>query len=116
MWNFRNMTVVCLMASLLMASTGCETMSEHKIATGAVLGTAVGVLPGLGPAATISLLLPITYALGSPLTSIIMMAGIYCGAMYGGAISAILIRTPGTPAAAATVLEGYPMAKRGEAG
>ena len=48
---------------------------------GAVLGTAVGVLPGLGPAATISLLLPITYALGSPLTSIIMMAGIYCGAM-----------------------------------
>ncbi|MBP1777741.1 MAG: hypothetical protein H6Q86_3751, partial [candidate division NC10 bacterium] len=57
---------------------------------GAVLGTMVGVLPGLGPAATISLLLPLTYTIGSPLTAIIMLAGIYYGAMYGGSTTSIL--------------------------
>ena len=83
---------------------------------GAVLGTAVGVLPGLGPAATISLLLPITYALGSPLTSIIMMAGIYCGAMYGGSTTSILLNLPGEAASVVTCIDGYKMAKQGRAG
>ena len=83
---------------------------------GAVLGTAVGVLPGLGPAATISLLLPITYALGSPLTSIIMMAGIYCGAMYGGSTTSILLNIPGEAASVVTCIDGYKMAKNGRAG
>ena len=83
---------------------------------GAVLGTAVGVLPGLGPAATISLLLPITYALGSPLTSIIMMAGIYCGAMYGGSTTSILLNLPGEAASVVTCIDGYQMAKKGRAG
>ena len=83
---------------------------------GAVLGTAVGVLPGLGPAATISLLLPITSALGSPLTSIIMMAGIYCGAMYGGSTTSILLNIPGEAASVVTCIDGYKMAKNGRAG
>ena len=83
---------------------------------GAVLGTAIGVLPGLGPAATISLLLPITYALGSPLTSIIMMAGIYCGAMYGGSTTSILLNIPGEAASVVTCIDGYKMAKKGRAG
>ncbi len=83
---------------------------------GAVLGTAVGVLPGLGPAATISLLLPMTYALGSPLTSIIMMAGIYCGAMYGGSTTSILLNIPGEAASVVTCIDGYKMAKNGRAG
>ena len=83
---------------------------------GAVLGTAVGVLPGLGPAATISLLMPITYALGSPLTSIIMMAGIYCGAMYGGSTTSILLNIPGEAASVVTCIDGYQMAKKGRAG
>ncbi len=83
---------------------------------GAVLGTAVGVLPGLGPAATISLLLPLTYALGSPLTSIIMMAGIYYGAMYGGSTTSILLNMPGEAASVVTCIDGYQMAKQGRAG
>ncbi len=83
---------------------------------GAVLGTAVGVLPGLGPAATISLLLPLTYALGSPVTSIIMMAGIYYGAMYGGSTTSILLNIPGESASVVTCIDGYQMAKKGRAG
>ena len=83
---------------------------------GAVLGTAVGVLPGLGPAATISLLLPLSYALGSPLTSIIMMAGIYYGAMYGGSTTSILLNMPGEAASVVTCIDGNKMAKKGRAG
>ncbi|HYH05206.1 MAG TPA: tripartite tricarboxylate transporter permease, partial [Bacillota bacterium] len=83
---------------------------------GAVLGTAIGVLPGLGPAATISLLLPLSYALGSPLTSIILMAGIYYGAMYGGSTTSILLNIPGESASVVTCIDGYQLAKKGRAG
>jgi putative tricarboxylic transport membrane protein len=83
---------------------------------GALLGTAVGVLPGLGPAATISLLLPLSYALGNPITSIIMLAGIYYGAMYGGSTTSILLNIPGEAASVVTCLDGYQMAKKGRAG
>ncbi len=83
---------------------------------GALLGTAVGVLPGLGPAATISLLLPLSYALGNPITSIIMLAGIYYGAMYGGSTTSILLNIPGEAASVVTCIDGYQMAKKGRAG
>jgi putative tricarboxylic transport membrane protein len=83
---------------------------------GALLGTAVGVLPGLGPAATISLLLPLSYALGNPVTSIIMLAGIYYGAMYGGSTTSILLNIPGEAASVVTCIDGYQMAKKGRAG
>jgi putative tricarboxylic transport membrane protein len=83
---------------------------------GAFLGTAVGVLPGLGPAATISLLLPLSYALGNPVTSIIMLAGIYYGAMYGGSTTSILLNIPGEAASVVTCIDGYQMAKKGRAG
>lgn len=83
---------------------------------GALLGTAIGVLPGLGPAATISLLLPLTYALGSPVTSMIMLAGIYYGAMYGGSTTSILLNIPGESASVVTCIDGYKMAKQGRAG
>ena len=82
---------------------------------GTLLGTAVGVLPGLGPAATISLLLPITLTLDHT-SAIIMLAGIYYGAMYGGSITAILVRIPGEAAAVVTCIDGYEMARRGRAG
>ncbi len=85
------------------------------ICVGTTAGIVIGALPGLTATMGVALLLPLTFG-RPPLESLSMLMGIYCGAMYGGAISAILIRTPGTPAAAATVLEGYPMAKRGEAG
>jgi putative tricarboxylic transport membrane protein len=83
---------------------------------GAFLGTAIGVLPGLGPAATIAILLPLSYALGSPATSIIMMAGIYYGAMYGGSTTSILLSLPGEAASVVTCIDGYQMAKKGRAG
>lgn len=83
---------------------------------GALLGTAVGVLPGLGPAATISLLLPITYMIGSPVTAIIMMAGIYYGSMYGGSTTSILLNLPGEAASVVTCIDGYKMAQQGRAG
>lgn len=83
---------------------------------GALLGTAVGVLPGLGPAATISLLLPVVYSLGNPATAIIFLAGIYYGAMYGGSTTSILLRLPGEAASVVTAIDGYQMAQKGRAG
>ena len=83
---------------------------------GVVLGTAVGVLPGLGPAATIALLLPISMKMGSPVTAIILMAGIFYGAMYGGSTTSILLNIPGEAASVVTCIDGYQMAKKGRAG
>jgi putative tricarboxylic transport membrane protein len=83
---------------------------------GALLGTAVGVLPGLGPAATISLLLPVIYKMGSPATAMIFLAGIYYGAMYGGSTTSILLNLPGEAASVVTTLDGYKMALKGRAG
>ena len=85
------------------------------IAMGVTVGIAIGALPGLTATMGVALLVPLTFG-RPPLESLAMLLGLYCGAMYGGSISAILVRTPGTPAAAATVLEGYPIAQRGEAG
>jgi putative tricarboxylic transport membrane protein len=82
---------------------------------GVVLGTAVGVLPGIGPTATIALLLPITFGL-EPVSALIMMAGIYYGAQYGGSTTAILINLPGESSAAVTAIDGHEMARNGRAG
>jgi putative tricarboxylic transport membrane protein len=82
---------------------------------GAVVGTAIGVLPGLGPAATIAILLPITFKM-DPISAIIMLAGIYYGAMYGGSITSILVKVPGEAASVVTCLDGYEMARKGRAG
>src|ERR671912_568109 len=82
---------------------------------GCVLGTLIGVLPGIGPSATIAMLLPITLTL-DPLGGLIMLAGIYYGAQYGGSISAILVNVPGEPSTAVTSLDGHPMARQGRGG
>lgn len=82
---------------------------------GTALGTAVGVLPGLGPVATIALLLPLTYGL-DPVTALIMLAGIYYGAQYGGSTASILLSLPGEISAVVTVLDGHQMARQGRAG
>jgi TctA family transporter len=74
-----------------------------------------GVLPGLGPAAAIALLLPSTFA-ASPVSAIIMLAGIYCGAMYGGSTASILVNIPGEAASVVTCLDGHAMARQGRAG
>src|SRR5215207_7068604 len=79
---------------------------------GVTLGTVIGVLPGIGPAMTVALLLPVTYNL-DPTGSFIMFAGIYYGGMYGGSTTSILLNTPGESASIVTALEGNKMAKRG---
>ncbi len=82
---------------------------------GVFLGTLIGVLPGIGPIATMAMLLPITYAL-PPVAALIMLAGIYYGAQYGGSTTAILINLPGEASSVVTALDGYQMAQRGRAG
>src|SRR5215217_4671679 len=82
-------------------------------AIGVLLGTFVGVLPGIGPALTIALLLPITFNFEDPVGAFIMFAGIYAGGMYGGSTTSILLNTPGESGSVATAIEGFEMAKRG---
>src|SRR3990167_8836940 len=82
---------------------------------GCLLGTLIGVLPGIGPVATIAMLLPATYAL-PPVAALIMLAGIYYGAQYGGSTTAILVNLPGESSSVVTCLDGYQMARRGRAG
>ncbi|ASK36123.1 hypothetical protein CEK62_17905 [Alcanivorax sp. N3-2A] len=85
------------------------------VVSGTLVGIVIGALPGLGSLLAITMVLPLTFVLGQG-ASIALLLGIYCGSVYGGSLSAILINTPGTPQSAATVLDGYPMAKRGDAG
>ena len=82
---------------------------------GVFLGTAIGVLPGLGPVATIAMLLPVTFGL-PPVSALIMLAGIYYGAQYGGSTTAILVNLPGESSSVVTALDGYQMARQGQAG
>src|SRR5512147_188458 len=93
-------------------------LSWHNIYlcfVGCLFGTMVGVLPGLGPTAAIALLLPATFGM-SPVAAIIMLAGIYYGAMYGGSTTSILVNIPGEAASVMTCLDGYQMARQGKAG
>ncbi|MDQ8019719.1 MAG: tripartite tricarboxylate transporter permease, partial [Bordetella sp.] len=82
---------------------------------GCLLGTLIGVLPGIGPVATIAMLLPATYAL-PPVAALIMLAGIYYGSQYGGSTTAILVNLPGESASVVTVIDGHQMAKQGRGG
>src|SRR4030088_1994943 len=82
---------------------------------GCLLGTLIGVLPGIGPVATIAMLLPVTFNL-NPVAALIMLAGIYYGAQYGGSTTAILVNIPGESSSVVTCLDGYQMARQGRAG
>ncbi len=83
---------------------------------GVLLGTLIGVLPGIGPTATIAMLLPITFQIGDPTSALIMLAGIYYGAQYGGSTTAILVNLPGESSSAVTAIDGYQLARQGKAG
>jgi TctA family transporter len=96
-------------------STAAQPINLLFCFIGAFLGTAVGVLPGVGPLATIAMLLPITFKV-SPEASLIMLAGIYYGAQYGGSTTAVLINLPGEASSAVTAIDGHQMAKQGRAG
>src|SRR5437762_2782550 len=82
---------------------------------GAIIGTAIGVLPGVGPVATMALLLPATYFLPAD-GALIMLAGIYYGAQYGGSTTSILVNLPGESSSVVTCIDGYQMARKGRAG
>ena len=82
---------------------------------GCIIGTLVGMMPGLGPLAGISLLLPATFGL-NPIIAIVLLAGVYYGAMYGGSTTSILMRIPGEAASVMTCVDGYAMTQQGRAG
>lgn len=96
-------------------SVALQPNNIFLVFVGCVLGTLVGVLPGIGPVAAISILLPLTFQL-TPAGSIIMLAGIYYGVMYGGSTTSILVNVPGETASVVTCLDGYQMARQGRAG
>ena len=83
--------------------------------TGALIGTLIGVLPGIGPIATIAMLLPLTFHL-EPTSGLIMLAGIFYGAQYGGSTTAILVNLPGETSSVVTCIDGHQMARQGRAG
>lgn len=105
-----------ILNQLLMGfSVALQPMNLFYCFMGCLIGTLVGVLPGLGPAAALSLLLPATYHV-TPVSAIIMLSGIYYGAMYGGSTTSILVNIPGEAASVMTCLDGYQMARQGRAG
>lgn len=96
-------------------ATATDPMNLLLCLAGVFLGTAVGVLPGIGPLAAIAMLLPVTFHL-PPEAALVMLAGVYYGNEYGGSIASILLNIPGSPSASITCLDGYPMARAGRAG
>ncbi|MEP9378164.1 tripartite tricarboxylate transporter permease [Aquabacter sp. CN5-332] len=100
---------------LLGFSTALQFKNLLFCLIGAVIGTAIGVLPGIGPIPTVALLLPLTFGL-DPATSLIMLAGIFYGAQYGGSTTAILVNVPGETSSVVTCIDGHEMAKQGRAG
>src|SRR6266446_5786238 len=105
-----------LLANLLLGfSTALSLQNVGLAFIGCMVGTLIGVLPGIGPIATITMLLPITFNF-DPVGALIMLAGIYYGAQYGGSTTAILVNIPGEVTAIVTTLDGHQMAKQGRAG
>ena len=108
--------MVIFMENILIGFSNVFSPETFLILIAGVLGgIIIGALPGLTSTMGVALLLPVTYGMEATV-GIVMLLGIYCGSVYGGSISAILLSTPGTPASAATVLDGHPMAMRGEGG
>jgi len=105
-----------ILANLVLGfQTAATPLNLGYCLTGVFLGTLIGVLPGLGPVATIAMLLPATFGL-PPVSALIMLSGIYYGAQYGGSTTAILINLPGESSSVITALDGYAMARKGRAG
>ncbi|MGP1394092.1 MAG: tripartite tricarboxylate transporter permease [Inquilinaceae bacterium] len=96
-------------------STATQPINLMMVAVGCFVGTFIGMLPGLGPISAIALMIPITYGF-DPATGMILMAGVYYGAIFGGSTSSILINAPGVAGTVATAFDGYPMARKGLAG
>ena len=100
---------------LIGLNTALSIKNIIMVMIGCFAGTIIGMLPGLGPMTAIALMIPITYGF-EPSTGLILMAGVYYGAVFGGSTSSILINAPGIPGTVATSFDGYPMAQQGKAG
>ena len=100
---------------LIGLNTALSFKNILMVMMGCFFGTIIGMLPGLGPMTAIALMIPITYGF-DPATGLILMAGVYYGAVFGGSTSSILINAPGVPGTVATSFDGYPMAQQGKAG
>src|SRR5690606_3441922 len=105
------------MTEILLDSAGLafEPVNLLLVFVGAVLGTLFGATPGISATLTIALMVPVTFGM-TPVHGLSFLGGAYCGAIYGGSISSILINVPGTPAAVATMMDGYELTKKGRAG
>src|SRR3989304_5822092 len=101
-----------LVTGFSIAATPMNLLSAF---VGCLVGTLIGVLPGIGSVTTVALLIPITFGM-NPTAGLILMAGVYYGAMYGGSTTSILANIPGESSAVVTTLDGHPMAKKGRAG
>ncbi|MEY8098304.1 tripartite tricarboxylate transporter permease [Falsihalocynthiibacter sp. S25ZX9] len=105
-----------LLSNLVLGFSTATTPSNLLYCfVGVFLGTFIGVLPGVGPLAAVAMLLPVSFYL-EPTTALVMLAGVYYGAEYGGSIASILLNIPGTPSSSVTCIDGYPMAQQGRAG
>ena len=100
---------------LIGLTTALTLQNILMVMLGCFFGTIIGMLPGLGPMTAIALMIPITYGF-DPATGLILMAGVYYGAVFGGSTSSILLNAPGVPGTVATSFDGYPMAQQGKAG
>ncbi|NQY93579.1 MAG: tripartite tricarboxylate transporter permease, partial [Campylobacteraceae bacterium] len=100
---------------ILGVTTALTSYNIMMVVIGCFAGTFIGMLPGLGPISAIALMIPITYGM-EPSSGLILIAGVYYGAIFGGSTSSILINAPGVAGTVASSFDGYPMAKNGQAG
>jgi putative tricarboxylic transport membrane protein len=101
---------------LLGLTTALSIQNLFLVVMGCIIGTLIGMLPGLGPMSIIAIMIPIAIGIGDPSGAMILLAGVYYGAIFGGSTSSILINAPGVASTVATSFDGYPMARRGQAG
>ncbi|NKB78013.1 MAG: tripartite tricarboxylate transporter permease [Gammaproteobacteria bacterium] len=101
---------------LLGLSTAFSLKNLLMVIAGCLVGTFIGMLPGLGPMSIIAIMIPVAISLGDPSTALILLAGVYYGAIFGGSTSSILINAPGVAGTVATSFDGYPLAQKGQAG
>src|SRR6056300_250779 len=101
---------------LLGLSTALSLQNMLMVIAGCLIGTFIGMLPGLGPMSIIAIMIPVAITIGDPATALILLAEVYYGAIFGGSTSSILLNAPGVAGTVATSFEGYPMARKGKAG
>src|SRR5210317_1371152 len=101
---------------LLGLSTALSLQNMLMVIAGCLIGTFIGMLPGLGPMSIIAIMIPVAITIGDPATALILLAGVYYGAIFGGSTSSILLNAPGVAGTVATSFDGYPMARAGQAG